>query len=453
MAFATVPYTVATIVLALTFLSTSRPGARRAISLMAIVVEAMQIWVSFAFSGLGHGVTLAYGVGAVILYGVGVDLAHMTLCCALYEGAIIGVWVAAQLGFQPVLRPGVASESGSLLVLVQTGLIMLLAYGGTVFVAPRVRAALERSGGSRLPEVGATFADRYRIDRLLGSGGMGRVYAATHLLVRRRVALKLPTFGAPRADVVSLMIREARAAARIEHPNVATVLDAAVEGEVPYIVIELLEGEDLAHHIDRLGKVPARIAADYALQAMEGVAAAHARGIVHRDLKPGNIFVSATADGPLIKVLDFGISKLRDDVITRSMSGGEALVGTPAYMAPEQLREPSKVDERSDVWAMGVILYELLCGRRPYAGSLIELIAELLHKAPTPIRMVDPSVDPALARVIERCLEKDVDRRYQDLAEVAHDLARAAGVGEDRARRVAATLARSRCVTFAAPPA
>jgi serine/threonine-protein kinase len=218
-----------------------------------------------------------------------------------------------------------------------------------------------------------------------------------------------------------------------------------VEGEVPYIVIELLEGEDLARHIEKHGKLSPEVAVDYVMQALEGVAAAHARGIVHRDLKPGNLFVSPTADGPQIKVLDFGISKLQDEAITRSMTGGESLIGTPAYMAPEQLREADRADERTDVWAMGVILYELLVGRRPYSAmSLIELVAELLHKAPIPIRTVDPTISPALAQVVERCLQKNPDLRYRHLGELADDLVRAVSQGAERAERINEMLVRSR---------
>jgi serine/threonine-protein kinase len=282
-------------------------------------------------------------------------------------------------------------------------------------------------GEDRIP--GEVLAGKYRLERLIGRGGMGAVFAATDLVLGRRVAVKtLLAEGAARPESVQRFFNEARAAAQIESEHVVRVLDVGASADgTPFIVLELLEGSDLAQlarqrAIDRVEVV------DYVLQALEALAQAHARGIVHRDLKPANLFVARRADGASlqVKILDFGISKMtlgasfEQAGITSSM----AILGSPAYMSPEQLRSAKRVDARSDVWSVGVILYELLTGRTPFVGDTVgELFAAVLEQAPPPLRSLRADIPPALDAAVLRCLAQDPARRFQSVSELASALA------------------------------
>jgi hypothetical protein len=309
---------------------------------------------------------------------------------------------------------------------------------------------------------GQILAGKYRIERVLGQGGMGMVVAAHHIHLDEKVAIKflLPD-AVTSAEIVGRFVREARAAVRIKSEHVARVSDVGtLEGGEPYMVMEYLEGSDLAAWVEQRGALPVEQAVEFVLQASEAIAEAHALGIVHRDLKPANLFVVRRADGLLsIKVLDFGISKvsaLSGSGVDANMTRTSAVLGSPLYMPPEQMVASRNVDARSDIWALGVILYELLAGTAPFSGeTLPEVCVKIATEPPPPIRGLRPDVPPALEAVILRCLEKDRARRYLNIADLAHALI---DFGPQRARasveRITRTIQASglSATVLAAPP-
>jgi serine/threonine-protein kinase len=268
------------------------------------------------------------------------------------------------------------------------------------------------------------------VEKVLGIGGMGVVVAATHLQLDTKVALKflLPAM-LGNQDVVARFARESRAAARIQSEHVARVLDVGtLEGGTPYTVMEFLEGEDLAAWIARPSPLPTEQAVDFVLQGCVGVASAHGIGVVHRDLKPANLFCIRGNDGQfVIKVLDFGISKVTDFGGSQSgMSGTKTatVMGSPFYMSPEQMVSAKEVDAQTDIWALGVVLYELLTKARPFAGeSLPEIAIKVATASFAPVANFRGDVPLGLEAVILKCLEKDKRRRYGDIAELALALA------------------------------
>jgi len=277
--------------------------------------------------------------------------------------------------------------------------------------------------------VGTVLAGKYRVDRVIGRGGMGVVISATHLNLQQPIALKLlhPEI-VNNGSVVERFIREARASAQLRGEHVCRVSDVgAFDDGTPYIVMELLEGRDLASLVSTNGPIPVSIACDYVLQACLGVAEAHVLGIVHRDLKPANLFLTSRPDGsPLIKVLDFGIAKAQSDS-NFSLTSTTTVLGSPGYMSPEQLRSTRDVDKRSDIWSLGVILYELVSGRPPFvAGSITELALRIAVDPAPPLvgRMPD-----GFEGVVMRCLGKEPEHRYPDLANLAHAIAAYGGPG------------------------
>jgi len=270
---------------------------------------------------------------------------------------------------------------------------------------------------------GELFDGKFRIEHVLGQGGMGVVAVATHVVLDQKVAIKVLHEGiASDPSIAERLVREARAAARLRSEHVCRVSDVGVAHGTPYIVMELLEGTDLATLIDRR-PLPIATAVDYVLQACIAIAEAHALGIVHRDLKPANLFVTRRLDGsPLIKVLDFGIAKA-PSTTSVALTQTETMMGTPGYMSPEQLRSARSVDHRTDLWALGVILYQAVSGRLPFpANSITEAAVKISVDPPDPI-----DIEPSFRAVILRCLEKEPAKRHRDIAALARDLVRFGG--------------------------
>ncbi len=278
---------------------------------------------------------------------------------------------------------------------------------------------------------GDVLAGKYRVDRVLGAGAMGIVVAAHHVQLDRKVAIKflLPAM-LQEAEAVGRFSREARAAAKIRSEHVAQVLDVGtLDSGAPYMVMEFLDGSDLAEWLRRRGPLPFGEAVEFVLQACAALAEAHSFGIVHRDLKPANLFCTRRPDGSLcIKVLDFGISKLGGvaggSPAEASMTRTSAVMGTPYYMSPEQLRASRDVDPRTDIWAMGVILHELTTGQVPFTGeSLSDICIKIATEEPPPLRALRPDAPAGLEAVLARCLQKDRNSRYGSVAEFARALA------------------------------
>ncbi|MDB4935726.1 MAG: Serine/threonine-protein kinase pkn3 [Labilithrix sp.] len=268
---------------------------------------------------------------------------------------------------------------------------------------------------------GDVLGGKYRIERVIGHGGMGVVAAARHAELHQRVAIKvLPAHLSGDKDLVERFMREARAAAKLRSEHAVKVVDVGARSNgSPYIVMELLEGEDLGAVVER-GPLPIPVAVDYVLQACEAVAEAHALGIVHRDLKPRNLFLTAKLHGKaLVKVLDFGLAK-RINMQDRALTATAAVMGSPQYMSPEQMRGGRGVDFRTDVWSLGVCLYELLSARVPFdAGTVPVLCAMVLKDDPVPLPRVRPDVPPALWAVVQRCLAKDPALRVATVSDLA----------------------------------
>jgi hypothetical protein len=288
-------------------------------------------------------------------------------------------------------------------------------------------------GGSQLTagvREGDVLAGKYRVDRVLGVGGMGVVVAARHLQLDTKVAIKflLPAMLGSQ-EAVSRFAREARAAVRITNEHVARVFDVGtLETGAPYMVMEFLEGGDLAAWVQQRGAMPVEMAVDFVLQACIAVAEAHGLGIVHRDLKPANLFCLRRADGQLhIKVLDFGISKLTDlggSGPPMSVTKTSAMMGSPLYMSPEQMQSSRDVDAQTDIWALGVVLYELVTGSVPFNGeTLPEVCVKIATQQPPPTRVFRPDVPPGLEAAMVRCLEKDKRLRFRNVSELANALA------------------------------
>jgi eukaryotic-like serine/threonine-protein kinase len=275
---------------------------------------------------------------------------------------------------------------------------------------------------------GDVIDGKYQVLHVIGTGGMGTVIAARHLHLDEKVAIKFlnPDMRA-NTEVVARFAQEARTAVKIKSEHVARVFDVCIQPDgTPYIVMEYLEGSDLARFIAQHGALTVERAVEFALQACDALAEAHALGIVHRDIKPANLFCLRRTDGLLwIKVLDFGISKLvgpsrTDLAITRASS----IVGSPYYMSPEQMTASTMVDARTDIWSLGVILYEMLTGRLPFEGdTLPEICAKMLRGEHPALRDRKPDAPLALQEIVEKCLETEPERRFRDVAELASALA------------------------------
>src|ERR1700722_3172754 len=266
----------------------------------------------------------------------------------------------------------------------------------------------------------------YEVQKLLGSGGMGEVYRARDLRLRRDVAIKvLPSLLSSEKERLRRFEQEAQAAAALNHPNILAVFQMGTYEGAPYLVSELLEGETLREQLKR-GPLSVRKAIEYGIQIARGLAAAHEKGIVHRDLKPENLFV--TKDGRL-KILDFGLAKLTqprsssdsDPKLTQGTEPG-VVMGTVGYMAPEQVRGQT-ADHRADIFALGAILYEMLAGKRAFQKpTSAETMSAILNEDPPGISQVTANIPPALQRVVHRCLEKNPEQRFQSASDLAFAL-------------------------------
>ena len=277
---------------------------------------------------------------------------------------------------------------------------------------------------------GSLIAGKYRVENVLGHGGMGGVVAATHRRLGQRVAIKiLYPSSARNPEAVARFLREAQAAAALQSEHVVRILDFGRHGDgLPFMVMEHLQGTNLADLLASRGTLPVDEAIHYLMQASEAVAEAHARGIVHRDIKPANLFLTARADGsPLIKVLDFGISKaewlLGIAGYNPDLTATADTLGTPMYMSPEQVRSTKNVTVRTDIWALGVVLYEFLAGVPPFwADSLPALSAKIVADPATPLSQRRSDLPAGLDAVVLGCLEKDPDRRPASILELARAL-------------------------------
>jgi eukaryotic-like serine/threonine-protein kinase len=301
--------------------------------------------------------------------------------------------------------------------------------------------ALESEGESAVLTVGRLINDKYRVERVIGRGGMGVVLEATQLELDRRVAIKC-LFPKLQGDSDALMrfSREARAAAKLRSEHTIRVFDVGrLESRAPFIVMELLDGCDLHRYVAREGPLSIEDALAYVEQACIALEEAHALGLVHRDLKPHNLFLTRRPDGtPIVKVLDFGLVKAVRETRANEHTDTNIILGTPLFMAPEQFERAMKVDARTDIWALGASLYFLLTGSFPFYGKEnSQVFAAIARSAMTPIRERRPEIPEEIDEVIRGCLRRNPAERFQTATELRRALAKAA----PRAEKIAASAA------------
>ncbi len=295
------------------------------------------------------------------------------------------------------------------------------------FTGVRVERSLGPPPEDAFP--GAVIAGKYRVERVIGEGAMGIVLAARHLELDELVAIKCIRPEVHRMpDVLSRFAREAKASAHLGSEHIVRVIDVGVAPPLgPYMVMEYLEGQNLAALLQQGGPLSVRRASEYVMQVCEALALAHAAGITHRDVKPENLFLTRRGDLDIVKVLDFGISKtaLAARPFGKEIHVAETacLMGTPLYMSPEQIRGTTEVDHRTDLWSLGVVLFELLTGRPAFAGETVTAVCALVLEATPPVLSAHcAGASPELAAVIERCLRKEAAERFQNAAELANAL-------------------------------
>ena len=276
------------------------------------------------------------------------------------------------------------------------------------------------------PSPGTVLASKYRIDRVIGEGGTGIVLGATDLERQEKVAIKVLRTALASDEIRLRFQREARAIASLKSDHVVVVLDVGtLDDGAPYMVLEHLEGGDLAAVLRDEGKLPLEIAVDCMVQVCEALREAHSKGIVHRDLKPANLLFVRRPDGTAhVKVVDFGISKILDHKLVaddgpREVTLASTVLGSPRYMAPEQLRSSKDVDGRADLWSVGAVLFQLVSGRPPFdAETSVLATVKVLTEEPPPLGEIAPGVPGGLEAVVSRCLSKDPARRYQTAREL-----------------------------------
>ena len=288
----------------------------------------------------------------------------------------------------------------------------------------------EASGKKQLDEldrlIGSTVAGKYHIDRLIGRGGMGAVFQATNAGIGKRVALKfLGAETSKDVDAATRFQREAEAASLAESPHIVQIFDSGrSEQGLPFLVMELLTGEDLRARLRREGRLAPEAAARIALQVLKALRQAHGAGIVHRDLKPDNVFLCQRDDEPaFVKIVDFGISKLQQSPGVDTLTHKGAVLGTAFYMSPEQAQSFSDIDGRTDLFSVGAILYEMLTGQPPHSAPTYEaVLIAICTRDADDVRAKAPEVPEKLARVIARALKRDREERYQSAEEMLDDL-------------------------------
>jgi serine/threonine-protein kinase len=298
----------------------------------------------------------------------------------------------------------------------------------SIEIPPPAELVERTPGAASDPYIGTTFDGRYKIEKLLGEGGMGFVYLARHKVIDKKVAVKvLRAEMAKDREIVDRFLQEAKAASSIGNPHIVDISDF---GDLPdgstYFVMEYLEGESISRFCDDDDRLTVERICHIGEQMAEGLGAAHQRGIVHRDLKPDNIFtITRGNDTDFVKILDFGIAKVSGTGDTKLTKAGQVF-GTPHYMSPEQAAG-STIDHRADIYALGVILYELASGQLPFtADNFMGILTQHMYKAPVPPRALVPAPDcpPALEAVILKCLSKKPELRYQSMEELGADLKR-----------------------------
>lgn len=308
-----------------------------------------------------------------------------------------------------------------------------------------------------LPEVAAgvregdVLAGKYRISKVLGAGGMGVVVAAHHIYLDEKVAIKflLPEV-LGNSEAVARFTQEARASVKIKNEHVVRVIDVGtLDAGAPYMVMEYLDGGDLGAWVEQRGPLPVEQVAEFVIQACEALAEAHQLGIIHRDLKPSNLFCVRRSDNRyFIKVLDFGISKALGSSSSAPDMGitkTTAVIGSPLYMSPEQMQSAKSVDIRTDIWSLGIVLYELLTGSAPFRGdTMTEVCSKVITQATPSLLTVRSEIPVGLDAIVRKCLEKSRDMRYSNVAEVARAL------GPFAPRRARATVERVCSIVHAA---